>query len=383
MGLFDSSPKSGGSTTTTPWAASQPYLKDIMGKAQGLFNSGSGQQYFPGSTVSPFSSQTNSALGAIQNTAQGGGGTALANQSIGNAQGILNGGGLNSTQTGALGLLGNIANGSNGITTGGQYQGLLNSNSGPTSSATNLAGLASAGNVGTLSDDYLKGQSYANEQAQTALMRSLSGAGRFGGNAATAGAFAHDIGGQNAQQNAAELARQQGLMLQANQQIDASNQGQLAGQLGILNGLTGTQGQNIANQMSAANSQFAGGQQGIANQLGVMGLLPTLNDARYYDANKLLGVGDAYDQKAQQQLQSDVDRWNFNQSAPTSALGNYLNFISGATGNYSTKASTVPGGSPLGGILGGALSGATAGSAFGPIGTALGGLGGGILGGFG
>lgn len=58
-----------GSTTTVqnadPWKGAQPYLYDIMGQAQSLFNQSAGNTYYPGSTVVPFSPETQAGMGAI------------------------------------------------------------------------------------------------------------------------------------------------------------------------------------------------------------------------------------------------------------------------------------------------------------------------------
>lgn len=63
-----------GSTTQTiqqadPWKGAQPYLYDIMGQAQNLYNQSAGDTYYPGSTVVPFSPETQAGLGAITNRA--------------------------------------------------------------------------------------------------------------------------------------------------------------------------------------------------------------------------------------------------------------------------------------------------------------------------
>ena len=56
----------GGSQTTTqrtePYAPAEPFLQDILGEAQNIYRSGAGRQFFPGSTVVPFATQTQSAL---------------------------------------------------------------------------------------------------------------------------------------------------------------------------------------------------------------------------------------------------------------------------------------------------------------------------------
>jgi hypothetical protein len=367
---------------TAPWAAAQPYLTEIMKGAQTAYQGKAGATPYSGTTVAPFSGATQGAFDKTLGIAGQNLGGQAATNAIGTANGILSSGGLNSGQTGALGQLGDIASGANKITTGGQYQGLLNAASGPTSSATNLAGLADKANVGILGSDYLKGQEFANSQASDALTRSLGSAGRYGGNAATANAFATTIGGQNAQQNAAELARQQQMMMSANGQIDASNQASYGTRANILGGLTNTQGQNIANQAGAAQSVFNGNQQGTDNQATFAGLLPTLQAAQYGDIQAGQQVGAAQDAQAQNVINSNIAKYDQTNNSQWTLLQNYLATLSGASGGYnSTKTQTpVQQGSTAGGILGGALGGAAAGSTFGPWGTGIGALGGGILG---
>ena len=63
---------SGQQTSTTkqdPWSGQQPYLQDIFAQANSTYNSGVGGQYFPGSTVVPFSPDTESGMGQVRNTA--------------------------------------------------------------------------------------------------------------------------------------------------------------------------------------------------------------------------------------------------------------------------------------------------------------------------
>lgn len=59
----------GGDTTTKtePWSGQAPYLQDLMRQAQGMFQSGQGQQYFPGRQVAGFSPQTDYGIGQMTN----------------------------------------------------------------------------------------------------------------------------------------------------------------------------------------------------------------------------------------------------------------------------------------------------------------------------
>ncbi len=52
-----------------PWAPAQPFIQSGMSAAQNLVNSGVGQQYFPTSTVVPFSDQTELGLQAMEGRA--------------------------------------------------------------------------------------------------------------------------------------------------------------------------------------------------------------------------------------------------------------------------------------------------------------------------
>ena len=69
-------------TTAEPYGPSEPYLNDIMAEAAALYASGTGMQYYPGSTVVPMSNQTNASLAGQENLGYGMmGGSALYGQS--------------------------------------------------------------------------------------------------------------------------------------------------------------------------------------------------------------------------------------------------------------------------------------------------------------
>lgn len=98
---------SGGSKTqttvqnTAPWSAAQPALQTGLKQAQNLFNADpTGQKsVYTGSTVVPWSQQTQQAMNAIQGTAQGNiGGAGLSGQ----YQDVINRGGFNDPQAAAL-----------------------------------------------------------------------------------------------------------------------------------------------------------------------------------------------------------------------------------------------------------------------------------------
>ncbi len=66
-----------------------------------------------------------------------------------------------------------------------------------------------------------------------------------------------------------------------------------------------------------------------ARQQDALRLAPALQQASYYDIGQLGAVGGAREQLAQQQLASDIARFQFEQQAPMQALGQYQAAVSG------------------------------------------------------
>lgn len=103
---------SGGSKQTTtqssaPWEGAQPALRQSVNTAQNLYNNGIGSEVYTGSTVVPWSSQTQQAMGNIQNNASANtGGSGLSGQ----YQSAINNGGYNAAQQDALRNTQSLAN---------------------------------------------------------------------------------------------------------------------------------------------------------------------------------------------------------------------------------------------------------------------------------
>lgn len=86
-------------TNSQPWADAQPALKQSIGAAQNLYNSGVGGQTYTGSTVVPFDINTTNAIGqGAQNGYANSGGRGLSGQ----YQGVIDNGGYNPAQLDAL-----------------------------------------------------------------------------------------------------------------------------------------------------------------------------------------------------------------------------------------------------------------------------------------
>lgn len=110
-------------------------------------------------------------------------------------------------------------------------------------------------------------------------------------------------------------------------------------------------------QSTAANAY--GAERGY--QQGAMTFAPTLANQDYVDAQALQGVGSQYEDLYGRQLQSDINRFDFNQSAPGSALDEYIARITGTfPGQSQSTSAQGPGKNSLQGAAGGALAGYSA-----------------------
>ncbi len=129
-------------------------------------------------------------------------------------------------------------------------------------------------------------------------------------------------------------------------------------------------------QTSALADAFAGlyGQE-RNNQMQAAALAPSYAQADYNDINRLADVGAQRDNLAQQRINEDIARFDFNQNAPLQRLQQYLPLLYGAPGqNITINGSQT---SPLyqnrtAGALGGGLIGGQVGSQFGPWGAGVG-----------
>ena len=155
---------------------------------------------------------------------------------------------------------------------------------------------------------------------------------------------------------------------------------------------------NLANQMYSSlwdkRADAAGtagqlyntgiGQQVVAGQAGQQ-----LANQAYTDAAALSEAGGMMDDYNQQLINAAIDKYNYEQQQPLTALSNYNQLIQGSYGGTATSTAkqNTGSGNTLGNVLGGALSGGSlgyslaAGSALGgPIGAGIGALAGGLLG---
>lgn len=96
---------------------------------------------------------------------------------------------------------------------------------------------------------------------------------------------------------------------------------------------------NLGRTLGGMGANIYGGNYQAERDRQMQGLqmAPGIANQDYYDYDRLLGVGQATEGKAGEQLQSDIDRFNFYQNEPYAATSSYLNSISGNVGSQQTS----------------------------------------------
>jgi len=284
----------GGNQTTTsrtePYAPAEPYLQDILGEASNIYRSNVGRSFFPGSTVVPYSNQTQEALNLQQ--------AASLEQMAPSAM----------------------------LNQAGNTYGAFAAN--PISSYAGLTPQA----------DYLSSvREGITSDVMGSVQSEFGGAGRTG----------------------------------------ASPMAQQAAARGITQGYAPIASQLASNERGREQS---GLESAYGRSLQAAGQLPNMQNAldmrRQQGIQGLGGVGSAYEQLAQRQLQDQIQRFQFGQQAPYNALNQYAGLITPIASGLPNMTQTGPG--QQSGGVGGAFGGAVAGSALGTPGIIGGALAGGL-----
>jgi len=166
---------------------------------------------------------------------------------------------------------------------------------------------------------------------------------------------------------------------------DATGKGQLGGtRQGILEAEVL---KDMITQKSDIASKLYGDVYGdvLKTQAATLGLAPGIMSTFTQPAQTLAAVGQREDIRAQQPITEAMQRFAFEQAAPSQALGTYGNIVAGTILPGTITSSGGGAGGPsfaaraLGGAASGAAIGQTIGSGFGPMGALAGGLIGGFL----
>ena len=321
--------KGGGQTqsqvqTRDPYGPAQPALQSIISQAGNLYNSGAGSQLWNGPLIAPQSDYTRQGLAGLASTASSQAPT------IGlpflHAQDVSQGNGLTSQYNAPLSTYGNVASGQNGITTGGDFANVANAAGQPTATAQYLTPFAN----GSQADNPYLQQMLASNDARIAnrVNSSFAGLGRYG-SAGHSQALVDQLTAADNPVLYNAYNDQQNRQMQAAQAIDAATRAAQSTQLGALQGQTGTQAQNISNQLAGAGGQAGILNFGQGNAANWAGLLPQLNALSYAPGNALLTAGAGQDAYNQQDLAAQQNQFNQQQQMPWTQLSKYLGAVTG------------------------------------------------------
>ena len=336
----------GGSQSTNtvekadPWAGQQPFLKDVFQEAQDRYESGD-PNFFPGSTIEQFNPNE---LGYQQNV--------LDQFSSGRGQAL---------QQGAEGAVNNlfgsndIFNATSGLAPYGQESlvaasNLTDSQVGDTTGASPLMQQMLSGSVQQnpfieQANNAMAADAVSNFQQQVMpALRASQIAYQPGGS--SRGDIASGIAAGNVGRSITDFANTNRM----NAFNSAQQQQMQAAQL--LEGGRGQRANEALQQGSTAFGLGLGGQQQFAGQQGqALGAYGTVSQTPYDLAGNINDVGMTQRELGQQNLDEDVNRFQFDQNIQDQKLSNYANLIQGTYGG--TKTSTAErGGLGLAGSLG-------------------------------
>jgi len=266
-------------STSGPWPAAQPYLKDALKMGDKLLDNKKGFNAYPGQGWVPFSSETNNALGSISSMAS------QPNQFYGGASGFtkgLLGGDYNLDQSGYQALQGG------GPTTEGDYRAMLDGEN----------------------DAYAQARQNTANSLGDQIQRQFGGAS-YGG-----------------VQNADYLTKGVGNVLT---QMDSDNYYQRQNlKQGLLDRVTGVQQQGFDNQRGLLGDMSNLSQQDINNRMGGIGVMDQVYNSQYLPAQMMAGVGAAKEAKAGEELQWNLDKFNIQDNAGWNRLAQAFGIFSGS-----------------------------------------------------
>ena len=224
---------------------------------------------------------------------------------------------------------------------------------------------------------YLQGAiDRAIEPVKDKIQSQFALSGRYG-SGANQGALADTLGEIASDITFRDYQRERQNQLQAQQQLGNLAQQQFRNQSGALCALANLSQADIQRQLAGANALSSMDRARMARQMEGAKLAPQFAELDYRDAQRLAQVGGAREADAMATLQSDIDRYNFEQNIDDQRLANYLSLIGGGTVGSNTIQPVFRnrGLSALGGALGGSQLAGLAG--FNPM---IGAIGGGLLG---
>lgn len=259
---------------------------------------------------------------------------------------LLNSTGANDWMTNAANLFSQLGTGQ----AAQDFQNVYTNAGQPGAAQQNLSNMAAGGMINN--NPYLNDiVSQAEQDASTNVNQMFAAGGRYG-SGMDQGTVGQAVANVNNQLRSDQLNKDLANMLSSNQLISGEQIGRLglqntaAGGLGTLQtaGATGLGGlgQNaMSNWLQAQGGAAQIGNAGQQNILSAMGLLPTVQNNKVFDANQQTQVGATIDAKTQQQITDLVKQWQSGDMEAWQKLGGLLSAASGSAGNYGTQTSTT------------------------------------------
>lgn len=359
--------KSTTSSSSEPWSAAQPYLKDIYTQAQDLYNSGA-PEFWGGTANAPLTQQMQDALGGIWNRAAAG--TPGLDQAQSMVGGIAGGGAVGTNPAYDF-LMGTLYGGNQNPAQG--YASDMAANYQGNPAIQYLQNEASGANVGAnpmLNAMFNKAAAPLTEAFNKTTLPGIGSnyalAGRYGSRALTSALGAAQ---QNVNDQLTNLATNlyggayttdRANQLQAMQGLSQANAQDVSNRLGIGNFMSGIYDQNLQRQLYGAQTLGSLGQQDVSNMLQAAGMVPGLQQAGYGDLNQMMNVGQYLQGRSQSEQDLQRQRYDYGQNEPLNWLQQYAQLIYGNPGSSGafgdrTQTTTQSGGSTFGNILGGVL----------------------------
>ena len=218
-----------------------------------------------------------------------------------------------------------------------------------------LSGLATdiyGGNYANERQNQLSAANSLGNLYQSGLGLRTSAAGTSAGQGTADASTRLAATGQIANDMSGDAARR----LQASNAMTQAEQGDLNNFMAANDRLSQAFNTGADRQMSALNSANNMYNASRAQQLQALGMQPGFlqqqQEMNYTDLNNALGAGQMRDQKAQDVLNADIARWDYNQNAPRNNVNWYLNSINGIPGQTNSSI-TQQGGNPLGMLFSG------------------------------
>lgn len=353
----------GGSTKQTtqssaePWKAAQPALTQSLTDADNIYKSGQGFGPYTGSTVVPYSQQSQQAMGDITNRA--GWGQPAFDAQLNNVANNAYQGGLNSPQRDALAQMQGFSQGT-GDVSGQKFQNIYDNAGGPSYSEQYLKDIASGGMLNRQDPNFERVLSRATENATTAGGMQAAANGRYG-SASGQKAVATAVGDLEANARVGQYNAERGNQLTATGMLDQQRNAGFGNQMNAANSQVGVWNNNMDRRMNASGSAFNAGQQQQNNINSNTSALSDAYNASLNPAESRMGVGGMYEDLAGRTMNDQLRIWQGQQQAPKSAI-EWLNAIgsgSGSLGGTQSGTAQGPKASPFGQVAGGLLGAAS------------------------